>query len=159
MDEIGRGTTVKDGLAIAFATVDYLYRVNGCRALFATHFHELGDILGYSEDTHKGTNGFQDIAFLCTDVDESEVPIQHASGVGDANACEPQEGHFSYAHRLRPGVNRQSHGLKVAMLAGMPLPAIKTASDVLRAIQENSTGLAANELRTLGASIARTLPP
>ena len=44
MDEVGRGTTVKDGLAIAFATVHHLYAKNRCRALFATHFHELTNL-------------------------------------------------------------------------------------------------------------------
>jgi len=72
MDEVGRGTTVKDGLAIAFATVYHLYHVNRCRALFATHFHEMADMLGYREES--ATHGyFQDIGFFCTGVDETEV--------------------------------------------------------------------------------------
>lgn len=68
MDEVGRGTTVQDGLSIAFATVHHLVHVNKCRALFATHFHEIADILGYS-------NGetYPDVSFFCTDVDETEV--------------------------------------------------------------------------------------
>lgn len=72
MDEVGRGTTVKDGLAIAFATVHHLISVNRSRALFATHFHELADLLGYSENG-KGLGVFSDVAFFCTDVDETEV--------------------------------------------------------------------------------------
>jgi len=72
MDEVGRGTTVKDGLAIAFATVHHLYSQSRCRALFATHFHELTDMLGHSAD-HKGMDYFKDIGFFCTDVDEIEV--------------------------------------------------------------------------------------
>lgn len=72
MDEVGRGTTVKDGLAIAFATVHHLATVNQCRALFATHFHELADMLGYStEETGQGV--FSNVGFFCTDVDETEV--------------------------------------------------------------------------------------
>ena len=72
MDEVGRGTTVKDGLAIAFATVHHLYSVNRCRALFATHFHEVADMVGYTELT--GAQGFfKDIGFFCTDVDETKV--------------------------------------------------------------------------------------
>ena len=73
MDEVGRGTTVEDGLAIAFATAHHLLAVNGCRAMFATHFHELADMLGYDPITHKGQGPFSDIAFYCTDVDEIEV--------------------------------------------------------------------------------------
>ena len=72
MDEVGRGTTVKDGLAIAFATVHHLYSRNRCRALFATHFHELTDMLGHSAD-HKGMGAFNEIAFFCTDIDETPV--------------------------------------------------------------------------------------
>lgn len=72
MDEVGRGTTVDDGLAISFATVHHLVSVNKCRALFATHFHELSDMLGYSTD-HKGGDIFANVAFFCTDVDETEV--------------------------------------------------------------------------------------
>src|SRR5512136_2422641 len=42
LDEIGRGTATFDGLSIAWATLEHLHEVNACRALFATHFHELG---------------------------------------------------------------------------------------------------------------------
>ncbi|KAI9828759.1 MAG: DNA mismatch repair ATPase msh1 [Thelocarpon impressellum] len=44
MDEVGRGTTSDDGVAVAYACLDHLYHVNRCRALFATHFHELADM-------------------------------------------------------------------------------------------------------------------
>ena len=72
MDEVGRGTTVQDGLAIAFATIHHLVTVNGCRALFATHFHELADMLGCTED-NKGQGVFENVSFFCTDIDESPV--------------------------------------------------------------------------------------
>jgi DNA mismatch repair ATPase MutS len=74
MDEVGRGTTVKDGLAIAFATVHYLVSVNRCRDLFATHFHELSDLLGLSGNG-KGQGVFEDVEFFCTDVDETDVSV------------------------------------------------------------------------------------
>lgn len=72
MDEVGRGTTVKDGLSIAFATVHHLYHVNRCRALFATHFHEIIDILGFSEST-ESSDIFPGIKFSCTEIEEDEV--------------------------------------------------------------------------------------
>jgi len=72
MDEVGRGTTVRDGLAIAFATVHHLYTHNRCRALFATHFHEIIDLLGYKEG-QGAADVFKDIGFFCTDVDETMV--------------------------------------------------------------------------------------
>ncbi|KAF8529495.1 muts domain V-domain-containing protein [Gautieria morchelliformis] len=138
MDEVGRGTTVKDGLAIAFATVYHLYNVNRCRALFATHFHEVADMLGYTDDS--GAQGFfKNIGFFCTDVDET------------------QDGHFAYSHRLRPGVNRDSHGLKVAKLGGMPAPALRIAQDALDWMKVREANWVADkaQLRVVGESLAR----
>ena len=73
MEEVGRGTTVDDGLAIAFAAVHHLLAVNKCRTMFATHFHDLVDMLGHDPATHKGRGPFSDVAFFCTDVDEVDV--------------------------------------------------------------------------------------
>ena len=73
MDEVGRGTTVDDGLAIAFATVHHLLSVNGCKAMFATHFHELADMLGHDPAENRGQGPFSKVAFFCTGVDEVEV--------------------------------------------------------------------------------------
>lgn len=72
MDEVGRGTTIEDGLAIAFSTVHHLGSVVRCRALFATHFHELADMLGQSVD-HPASSSFRGINFYCTGVDETDV--------------------------------------------------------------------------------------
>ena len=91
MDEIGRGTTPEDGIAVGYACLHHLYHKNRCRTLFATHFHSLTDM----------TSNFGHLACYCTDVTE---------GPG---------GSFSFVHRLRRGVNRSSHALKVARLAGM----------------------------------------
>lgn len=112
MDEVGRGTTVKDGLALAFATVHHLTVKNQCRCLFATHFHELSDLLGWSNGISNQC-AFSKVRFYCTDVVEIE------------------DGHFTYAYRLQPGVNRESHGLKVAQLAGLPPDALSVASQTL----------------------------
>ncbi|KAG6868327.1 hypothetical protein C0993_004936 [Termitomyces sp. T159_Od127] len=110
MDEVGRGTTVTDGLAIAYATLHHLVNKNQCRALFATHFHELSDMLGYP---YQNRRNFGSVEFFCTDVDEID------------------DDHFAYQYRVRPGVNRDSHGLKVAQLAGMPAAAVTVARDTL----------------------------
>ena len=91
MDEIGRGTTPEDGIAVGFACLHHLYYKNLCRTLFATHFHTLADM----------TKDFKHLACYCTDV------------------VERPGGSFSFVHRLRKGVNRSSHALKVARLAGM----------------------------------------
>lgn len=73
MDEVGRGTTVNDGLALAFATVHHLIAINQCRTLFATHFHELADMLGYQETSHAGHGAFSAVGFFCNDVDETQA--------------------------------------------------------------------------------------
>ena len=93
MDEVGRGTTPEDGIAVAFASLHHLYHTNHCRTLFATHFHALADM----------TNDWNGVGCFCTDVSES------------------LSGSFSFVHRLRHGVNRRSHALKVAKLAGICL--------------------------------------
>jgi DNA mismatch repair ATPase MutS len=73
VDEVGRGTTVRDGLALAFAALVHLLRVNGCRTLFATHFHELADMLGAAPDGCTVDAAFCGVQFFCTDVQETQV--------------------------------------------------------------------------------------
>ena len=104
MDEVGRGTTPEDGMAVGYACLHHLHHINMSRTLFATHFHALADM----------TQDFQSLGRYCTDVVEDE------------------SGSFSFIHRLRQGVNRQSHALKVARLAGLPETAIEIATGVLR---------------------------
>ena len=94
MDEVGRGTTPEDGVAISYACLHHLHNINKCRTLFATHFHVLADM----------TQDWSSLAAYCTDVNE------------DA------DGSYTYVHRLRSGVNRESHALKVAQLAGKDCP-------------------------------------
>ncbi|OJD14874.1 hypothetical protein AJ78_04821 [Emergomyces pasteurianus Ep9510] len=108
MDEVGRGTTPEDGTAVGFACLHHLHNVNQCRTLFATHFHVLADM----------TARFERLGRYCTDVKEDS------------------SGAFSFVHRLRRGVNRESHALKVARLAGLPESAIDVAKDVLRKISD-----------------------
>lgn len=107
MDEVGRGTTPEDGIAVGYACLHHLYHVNQSRTLFATHFHALTDM----------TTHFEKLGFYCNDVAEDE------------------DGKFSYVHRLRKGVNRQSHALKVAGVAGMPEDAITIAAQVLQKLK------------------------
>ncbi|EEH33703.2 DNA mismatch repair protein mutS [Paracoccidioides lutzii Pb01] len=103
MDEVGRGTTPEDGTAVGFACLRHLHNVNQCRTLFATHFYALADM----------TAGFERLARYCTDLKEDS------------------SGSFSFDHRLRKGVNRRSHALKIARLAGLPESVIDVAKDVL----------------------------
>ncbi|KAI9700499.1 MAG: DNA mismatch repair ATPase msh1 [Bogoriella megaspora] len=109
MDEVGRGTTPEDGIALGYACLEHLVRVNRCRGLFATHFHVLADM----------TRNLGKVGYWCTDVVE-------------------EGGGFSYQHRLRRGVNRESHALKVAKLAGLPAEAIDIAAKVLKELKVSS---------------------
>ncbi|KAI1872891.1 uncharacterized protein JN550_003765 [Neoarthrinium moseri] len=139
MDEIGRGTTPDDGTAVAFAALWHLVHVNRCRALFATHFHSLADLV-VERGMHIGQPGGE-VACYCTDVEEDG------------------HGGFVYVHKLRSGVNRQSHALKVAKLAGLPEAAIRMAKEVLAGSGEgnNHHGTLApldDETRGLAAAAA-----
>ncbi|KAI8947688.1 muts domain V [Xylaria longipes] len=119
MDEIGRGTTPEDGEAVAFACLHHLATVNRCRALFATHFHGLADLV-HERGLHVTSGGGGPVEMYCTDVEED----------GD--------GGFVYVHKLRKGVNRQSHALKVARLAGLPDSTIAVAKAILDGHQDKS---------------------
>ncbi|KAI1799794.1 muts domain V-domain-containing protein [Daldinia bambusicola] len=124
MDEVGRGTTPEDGAAVAFAALHHLATVNRCRALFATHFHALADLaaergLMVTMGGEQGGRGVGVVDAYCTDVEEDG------------------EGGFVYVHKLRKGVNRESHALKVARLANLPEAAIAVAREVL---QKSSKG-------------------
>ncbi|KAK3114933.1 MutS protein 1 [Teratosphaeriaceae sp. CCFEE 6253] len=107
MDEVGRGTTPEDGVAVGYAALHHLQYVNRCRTLFATHFHVLAEM----------TRDFEELGCWCTDV------------------AEEGDGTWVYVHRLRRGVNRDSHALKVARLAGMPESAVAVAGEVLADLQ------------------------
>jgi DNA mismatch repair protein MutS len=90
MDEVGRGTSTKDGFSLAFGILDFLHNQIKCRTIYATHYHELADVV----------KGYSHIKCYQTDVEENSL------------------GGFRFVHKVRPGVCRQSHGLKVAQIAG-----------------------------------------
>ncbi|KAK8049168.1 hypothetical protein PG994_010898 [Apiospora phragmitis] len=119
MDEIGRGTAPDDGTAVAFASLHHLVTINKCRTLFATHFHSLADMVK-ERDMHITTGGH--VEMYCTDVEEDG------------------QGGFVYIHKLRKGINRDSHALKVARLAGIPEAAIAVAKQILEH-QADTVGL------------------
>ncbi|KAJ5124569.1 DNA mismatch repair protein MutS-like N-terminal [Penicillium bovifimosum] len=108
MDEVGRGTTPEDGTAVSFACLHHLHYHNQSRVLFATHFHALADM----------TEDFEKLARYCTDV--KDLP----------------SGAFSFVHRLRKGVNRESHALKVAQLAGLPGKTLELATRVRQKLRD-----------------------
>lgn len=110
LDEIGRGTATYDGLSIAWAATEHLYEVNQCRALFATHYHELTDMV---EALPFGGNA-------CLHAKE-------------------WEGELVFMHEVRKGAADKSYGVHVARLAGLPPLAIARAEDVLSRLENPDT--------------------
>ncbi|MFO1190046.1 MAG: DNA mismatch repair protein MutS [Alphaproteobacteria bacterium] len=113
LDEIGRGTATFDGLSIAWATLEHLHAVNRCRALFATHYHELTALAGRLDALKPCTmrvKGWQDdIVFL---------------------------------HEVAPGHADRSYGIHVAKIAGLPQAAVARAEEVLAQLENGSQATA-----------------
>jgi len=108
LDEIGRGTATFDGLSIAWAAVEHLHEVNGSRALFATHYHEL------------------------TDLAESLGAARNAS-----LRAKEWDGELVFLHDVRPGAADKSYGVQVAKLAGLPPAAVNRARAVLERLESD----------------------
>lgn len=102
LDEVGRGTSTQDGLAIAWSTVEYLHDVVGAKTMFTTHFHQLSEL--------------------------ETVLI----GVRNYHVEVREEGEsFAFLHRLLPGSTDRSYGVEVARLAGLPKPLLRRAQELL----------------------------
>ena len=108
LDEIGRGTATYDGLSLAWATLEHLHDVNRCRALFATHYHEL--------------------AMLSARLDK----------LVNANvAVREWENDVIFLHEVRPGAADRSYGVQVAKLAGIPASVVARARDILDRLESS----------------------
>src|SRR5262245_52175087 len=107
LDEIGRGTATFDGLSIAWATVEHLHDVNKCRALFATHFHELTALTGRLDRLHNAT-----------------VRVKE------------WQGDVVFLHEVVAGAADRSYGIQVAKLAGLPPSVIERAKLVLAKLEQ-----------------------
>lgn len=107
LDEIGRGTATWDGLSIAWATLEHLHETNRCRALFATHYHELTQLAG----TLYG-------------VDNATIAVKE------------WEGEVIFLHEVRKGAADRSYGVQVAKLAGLPASVVERARVVLEALEK-----------------------
>ncbi|PJI45610.1 MAG: DNA mismatch repair protein MutS [Rhizobium sp.] len=107
LDEIGRGTATFDGLSIAWAAVEHLHEVNRCRALFATHFHELTVL---SEKLARLSN----VTMRVKEWDNDVI----------------------FLHEVGPGAADRSYGIQVARLAGLPASVVARARDVLTRLED-----------------------
>jgi DNA mismatch repair protein MutS len=112
LDEVGRGTSTWDGLSLAWAISEYLYRKLGARTLFATHYHEL-------------------VALA------EEFPA-----VRNVNVSVREWGdEIAFLHKIVPGGTDRSYGLHVARLAGVPAPVIERARRILGDLEQRSPDL------------------
>lgn len=110
LDEIGRGTATFDGLSIAWAAVEYLHEKNRCRALFATHFHEMTAL---SEKLDRLSN----VTMRVKEWDNDVV----------------------FLHEVAKGAADRSYGVQVARLAGLPEAVVNRARDVLHQLEAGET--------------------
>jgi DNA mismatch repair protein MutS len=117
LDEIGRGTATFDGLSIAWATLEHLHDINRCRALFATHFHELGALkerlAALAPYTMRVKEWQNEVVFL---------------------------------HEVAPGAADRSYGIHVAQLAGLPAAVVARAEQVLAALEKGEQSGAVTRL-------------
>jgi DNA mismatch repair protein MutS len=107
LDEIGRGTATFDGLSIAWAVVEHLYEVNRCRALFATHYHELTAL----------ADRLTEVANVTMEVREWRDEIV-------------------FLHRVKRGAADRSYGIQVGKLAGLPKAVTMRAAEVLTLLEK-----------------------
>jgi DNA mismatch repair protein MutS len=108
LDEIGRGTSTFDGLSIAWATVEHLHESNRCRALFATHYHELTTLAARLDGLHNAT-----------------VKVRE------------WKGDVIFLHEVTSGVADRSYGIQVAKLAGLPHAVTERAASILSQLEKS----------------------
>lgn len=117
LDEIGRGTATYDGLSIAWAVVEHLHESARCRALFATHYHELTALAARLD------------ALSC-----------HAMRVKE------WRDQVVFLHEVGPGAADRSYGIHVARLAGLPAEVLARAEAVLRTLEQGEASGALTRL-------------
>ncbi len=106
LDEIGRGTGVYDGLSIAQAVIEHIHNVNKCRAIFATHYHELTKVSKY----------LKNVKCFCVKIRE-------------------WNGEVIFLHEVIEGIADESYGIHVAKLAGFPDSVLNRASEVFEELK------------------------
>ncbi len=111
VDELGRGTSTYDGMALAWAVAEYIHDRIGARTFFTTHYHELAAL-------------------------EERLPFIRNYHVGAVE----RGGELTFCYRLERGSVDRSYGLNVARMAGMPSDVLKRANQLLREMQKQGAG-------------------
>jgi len=127
LDEIGRGTATYDGLAIAWACAEALHDTNRCRALFATHYHELARLEGR---------------------------MAHVTNL--SMRAKEWNGDLVFLHEAGPGPADRSYGVQVAKLAGVPPAVVARAREVLDRLETETVSTAQLDDLPLFAATAPT---
>jgi len=132
LDEIGRGTATFDGLSIAWATIEHLHETNRCRALFATHFHELTALA-------------------------AKLPRLFNATV----RVKEWQGEVVFLHEVVAGAADRSYGIQVAKLAGLPPAVIARAQVVLAKLEaeDRASPRGFDDLPLFAATPRPTSPP
>jgi DNA mismatch repair protein MutS len=134
LDEIGRGTATFDGLSIAWATIEHLHAANRCRALFATHFHELTALAAKLPRLFNATMRVKE-----------------------------WQGEVVFLHEVVAGAADRSYGVQVAKLAGLPSAVIDRAKVVLAELEAEDrtspTRRLADDLPLFSAAARAPAPP
>lgn len=129
LDEIGRGTATYDGLAIAWACAEALHDKIGCRALFATHYHEMSDL-------ERRLKACENLSLQARE----------------------HQGELIFLHAVKKGSADRSYGVQVARLAGMPAAVVSRAKAILERLEtDNATKLKLDDLPLF--SFDRALDP
>jgi DNA mismatch repair protein MutS len=124
MDEIGRGTSTFDGLALAWAIARHLLSANRCYTLFATHYFEL-----------------------------TQLPLEF-SQAANVHLSAVEHGHgIVFLHAVSEGPASQSYGLQVAQLAGVPPPVIRAARKHLAHLEQQSIAQSTPQLDLFAAPV------
>ena len=118
LDEIGRGTSTYDGVAIAWAVSEYLHDRVGCKTMFATHYHEL-----------------------------MQLPERLAHAKNMNVAVRETGGTVVFLHRLEAGGTDRSYGIHVAQLAGLPPEVVGRAKEVLLTLEDEHRVVAGEAAR------------
>lgn len=129
LDEIGRGTSTSDGLAIAQAVVEFIHHRLGARTLFATHYHEL---ISMAE----------------------RLPRVRNFNV----AVTEDKGEVIFLHRIQPGGTDRSYGIHVAKIAGLPKPIVRRANEILAELENLKTETPASA-KHVSAQLSFLNPP
>ncbi|MGL4727348.1 MAG: DNA mismatch repair protein MutS [Bosea sp. (in: a-proteobacteria)] len=133
LDEIGRGTATFDGLSIAWATIEHLHEVNGARALFATHYHEL------------------------TALSERWPRIANATV-----KVREWQGEVIFLHEVAPGAADRSYGIQVGKLAGLPPAVVERAKAILSELErtelERPVAAIVDDLPLFAVNVRQAVP-